>query len=317
MTAIKSARCAGCKRACCCPCLPWTACPLFAVTGAIVFLLLGIWAVHLRSRFTPVYKDITCRLGEPKLQSISGGILSSPLDLSLEVTVECENPNQYALTVTETKLGKVYMGADRTEVGSLMQIPSAELPAQGTGSISATTSISLSGPLFGTLIGALFGDVPIWLELNMDIGVDVNFLLGRWQTSLPFNKDCGMNLLGVPQLLLNPQGAKLGPMACADSFDALVIPSGSSGSSQGDSLSFDAAKIAPEQVDQATAVKDASLTSAIAVSFSLCGLLLLLGSLCVIRHFADDDYADDVEMKQFEPPAAVTIGANASTSYEV
>eukprot|EP00440_Ansanella_granifera_P059693 gb/GFBE01064697.1/.p1 GENE.gb/GFBE01064697.1/~~gb/GFBE01064697.1/.p1 ORF type:complete len:317 (+),score=47.45 gb/GFBE01064697.1/:1-951(+) len=298
---------AGLRRTCCSR-LPWFFCPAFALVASLIFLLLGIWSLHLRARFTPLYDTIRCAVGQPNLDSFDGR------DLSISVEVTCDNPNPYAITVETAKQGKVYMGASRTEVGSLTQIPRIILGAEGSGSITAKTDMTLSGSLIGELIPALVGDVPVYMDLDLTLRVDVSFLLGHFETSLLFQKDCGMYLVGVLGLIANPKAARVGPMACADRGEAVAIPPADSDTSDGE-VPFTALNMDPDRIETAKRVKDESLTASIAISFSLFALFLVLGSGCILRRrfCSRSSEANDDAL----PSNAVTLGKPDAREVEV
>lgn len=185
--------------------------------------------------------------------ALDGVSLDPSLTFGLKINVTCTNPNPYGITIADSKSGKVFIGNDRTEAGSVVTLPSSALLAEGTGSILAVNTIP--GSSLGGFIGLLGSQVPIQLELDFDVIVDVSFFFGGWKVSMPFSKDCGMNMAGLSGLVFNPDGAHIGPMACADSFSSLQIPDVNTAQATGDTMRFSALKIAPEEVEKGQLAK--------------------------------------------------------------
>lgn len=263
--------------------IPWFILPTCILTVGSICLLLGTWAAHLYQRFTPLYQDLDCRLLDPTLDSLQTSLAG--IDVGLNIQVQCRNPNTYTIAIKDSKQGNVYVGDERTLVGAVSQIESPNLPAMGTGTVTAKNAIDIGAATGLQLAGLLFlNQMPIYLELNMLIVIDVFFLFGRWETSLPLRKDCGMNLAGLAGLIANPHAGRLGPLVCGNNFDELVIPPASS-AAPGGSLRFSALQIAPEEVEKGRQIKDTSLKTAMAVFFSLAIILLLLGSFLIFCHF--------------------------------
>eukprot|EP00930_Biecheleria_cincta_P044374 TRINITY_DN3049_c0_g1_i2.p1 TRINITY_DN3049_c0_g1~~TRINITY_DN3049_c0_g1_i2.p1 ORF type:complete len:277 (-),score=48.28 TRINITY_DN3049_c0_g1_i2:424-1254(-) len=253
------------------------------------------------ARFTPIYQTIKCSVSQPNMDSIEG------LRILLTVEVRCDNPNPYTLMVKSVEEGKIYMGTERAGVG-VTRLPSGTLPAEGAGVFVTSADIDLSGQLLGQLITALVGDVPLYMDLNLAVDVDVNFLLGSFRQTLPFHKDCGMYLVGVPSLLAHSDAAKFGPMACVEQGQSINIPAAHSESSDG-LIPLTAPNMDKQRIDEAKKLKDTSLTASMAVSFTLCVLCLTAGLgrfvflLCRAPRCAAADSKEDSL-----PPRAVKIG---------
>eukprot|EP00933_Yihiella_yeosuensis_P079145 TRINITY_DN9136_c0_g3_i1.p1 TRINITY_DN9136_c0_g3~~TRINITY_DN9136_c0_g3_i1.p1 ORF type:complete len:334 (+),score=37.87 TRINITY_DN9136_c0_g3_i1:112-1113(+) len=279
MDASKVSEKRRCRRCCC---LPWYVWLITTLTTAIVCLLLAVWAHHLYRRFTPVYEEIRCKVKDPTLEPLRPDI--TKLDLTLNLQVECENPNPYDIIVKDSKAGKVYMGDSRTPVGFIVQMDGQKLEAEGKGTIKAKHHITVNGALFFQIVTLLWREVPIWLELELDIGVHVDFLFGSWEATIPFDKDCGMNLAGVPGLITNPDAARLGPMVCSNSFNDLDIPSASSAQNAAADLVFSSLNIAPEQVEQGKEIKDLVLKTAMGVFFSLFAVLIIISIVLIFKY---------------------------------
>jgi hypothetical protein len=116
------------------------------------------------------------------------------------------------------------------------------------------------------------------MELRFNVGVSLSFGLGRWETTAPFRKDCGMNMAGI---LVNTFGdnskGRLGPLVCRDSFDFDLQPLNPvkpTLSHDDGRMRFSAAQVAPDEVKRGEQVKNLSLGLAITLSFSAGALLL-------------------------------------------
>jgi len=236
----------------------------------VLFVLLGIWAIHLRQRFTPIYTDVVCRMEPAKLDKIS---FTGGLRIDLISTTTCENPNPYSVEMRSTKAEKVYMGQDRTPVASVTEIPHSTLPAKGKGSIEAKITIKPTGDMFSSLFAGLMGqEIPIYMENRMEMVVDINFLLGDFSTKRAFNKDCGLNL----EVKVFGGGAKMGPLVCGDDFDHLQIPPADHPVTS--EMHISAVGLAKDDIDKATEAKDVGTGCAIGIGFGLGLLLLIFGS---------------------------------------
>jgi len=191
-------------------------CSFFCFPIGLVLALLGGWATQQYFRFTPVYTDIECTFDVPDLQGFSfrGGF-----HVNLTLNVSCDNPNPYSVNVSMPNQLHVYAGKNINPVATVTDLPHAILPAHGVGSIVAHGSIAPTRQTLGTATGALFGgQIPLWVEIELDVHVELDFIFGNFSTTVPFVKDCGL----MAQFY-SIGGTNVGNLACADSFDDLHL----------------------------------------------------------------------------------------------
>lgn len=267
----------------------------------IALLLLGIWAVHLNARFSPIYSEIVCQLGPPRVKGIS---FSGGLHIDIMTTTTCENPNPYSVELTSAHGGKVYMGSSMTPVASVTRIPTATLPANGKGTLHAAVTIKPTSDMFGSLLSIVTaGTVPIYMDNNMQLKVDVKLLFGKLAFSKTINKECGMNvkahLLGDPEI---------GPMVCGSSFSELKLPPVDAQVQDG-RLHLRADSVDPEELEQGEKAKNIAMGVLMGVGLGLGGVLLVCGSVSLCRRCSVKEVrtrqARDVDL-----PEATTIPSN-------
>jgi len=209
--------------------------PVSCLIAGVFFLLWGVWATHLWFRFTPIYQDMTCHPGKvQRLEGLKVGVpLLSPTVFTLPVETVCSNPNFYTISLVVGEPGEVFLGEDRVKVGQAMGAPErdSELPAHGNGSmwmqakvhISASTMLAVSDLLFART------GVPLYMELNQMMRIDIGFFFGHWGVRKWVRKKCGMMLGSLSTTIRDSDPT--GPLACANSWDELhVLPLTSTGS---------------------------------------------------------------------------------------
>lgn len=287
------------------------ACSFLSVAFGVLFILLGIWAVHLRDRFTPIYTEVVCRVEPAKLDKFStiGGF-----KVHLISTTTCENPNPYSVEMRSTKSEQVYIGHDMTPVASITEIPPSTLPAKGEGSIEAHIAIEPTLDLLPSVWNSLTGsEIPIYIENRMDMVVYINFLVGSFSTKRAFNKDCGLNLkvhiFGETQV---------GPFVCADDFDHLQIPPADHPLTG--EVHISAVDMAKDDIDKATEAKNVGLGASMGIGFGLGILLLILGSCGFWRLFRGSHAAASArEVGDLAkcPREVASGGANSTNELEV
>jgi len=200
---------------------------------------------------------------------------------SFLIEVSCMNPNPYSITIRDADPGRVFVGHKRHwEVGTLSILSGSVLEEQGVGTVRVRMRASLSGPEKDALVQQFLGasTIPVMMELRFNVGVSLSFGLGRWETTAPFRKDCGMKMAGI---LVNTFGdnskGRLGPLVCRDSFDfdlQPLKPVTPTLSHDDGRMRFSAAQVAPAEVKRGEQVKNLSLGLAITLSFSAGTLLL-------------------------------------------
>ncbi|CAJ1342528.1 unnamed protein product [Effrenium voratum] len=218
----------------------------------IALLLYGLFNTYLFVKFTPVYSATSCgdQTAEIKNFEIGETIL-----VSLEIHVLCSNPNPYQVKILKATPGNVYIGEHRgTDVGVLTLLEGSALPAEGEGLVKVLMESEISKSSSGSLAKKFLGngEIPIFMELKFDVGIDINFGLQRFGTTAPFDKKCGMNIGAMFQRAAN----KLGPMVCRDSFEELVLPD--LGEAPGP-MSFSAAQMDPDRIRMGERLKNVSI----------------------------------------------------------
>jgi len=251
-------------------------CPLIV---GLFLILVGLFHVYLYVKFTPVYVETQCGDIMATMDDFELGVQSIRLGLLIEVS--CVNPNPYSITIRDANPGRVFVGYKKhLQVGTLSILSGSVLKEEGAGTVRVRMRAHLSGPDADTLVPHFLEDsaIPVLMELRFNVGVSLSFGLGRWETSAPFKKDCGMKMAGI---LVNTFGdnskGRLGPLVCRDSFDfdlQPLDPVKPSASHNDGRMRFSAAQVAPDEVKRGEQVKNVSLGLAITLSFSAGSLLL-------------------------------------------
>lgn len=249
----------------------------------VVLILLGVWAEVLDKRFTPLYREVRCEQLPPRLDQGSSHH-SGDFELHLVTQTVCKNPNPYVVTLESSRAGAIYVGQHRDQVAWITGVPKTTLPAGGEGTIMASVAIPISKHLIGgnifSGIGFLFGaQFPIFVEVDMDILVDVNLIFGTFSTKRSFDRDCGLNVM-----LRNFQ-VITGQMACAKSFDALVLPDAKTTGHTGMKMDLAGGKVARKELDEGKNAKELGLGIAKAVGFGGGVLMICLAALCAFCPF--------------------------------
>eukprot|EP00929_Paragymnodinium_shiwhaense_P109948 TRINITY_DN76583_c0_g1_i1.p1 TRINITY_DN76583_c0_g1~~TRINITY_DN76583_c0_g1_i1.p1 ORF type:complete len:344 (+),score=64.22 TRINITY_DN76583_c0_g1_i1:68-1099(+) len=265
-----------------------TCCAMVGMFLGIIFLVLGIWLTVLDVRFTPVYTAIKCKFETADVTNIE--VEGDGVAMYLQTNMECENPNPYSLDVESNEPSQVYIGpvtlpvigvqlTPMTQVGEVVDLPKATLNAESTGQIHSVSKIVLSRSLLIAIAPAALTDVPIKLDLKFDVLVDVSFVFGAWSTTVAFDKSCGMLLAGLPSVATNPEGAKVGPMTCADGFEELKLLPVSAAGSDGEMV-FAGINMAPEEIEEGNEIKTTALLWGKVICFALAFIFLCICSPC-------------------------------------
>jgi len=233
--------------------------------GHIVSLALicyGFFNVLLFIKFTPVYVATECGDQQARLEHISWE--GDQFLVGLEIQVTCWNPNNYQVQVKTSTPGMVWLGADRgITVGNLTLMEGSTLPMKGTGDIKVQMDASLSMGTSMHLAPHMLTDdvIPMFLELQFDVGVSLNFGLSSFGCTAPFKKKCGMNMAG----LLVQTDKRLGPMICRDSFAQIDGNLPQVDEAHIGAMAFSAAQMAPGRVAMGETAKNVSILGTIAV----------------------------------------------------
>jgi len=227
--------------------------------GHIVGLLLicyGLFNTFLFVKFTPVYTATQCGQQEATLQKFS---LGSTISVGLQIQVTCWNPNSYQVSIMASEPGHVWVGENRNfSVGLLSVMQGSYLPQSGTGDIQVHMDAEVSPQTSQQLVPKFLSDheIPMYLELQFEVGVSLNFGLMSFGTTAPFKKKCGMNLAG----LLKNTATRLGPMICRESFYELSeLPH--VGEATVGTMSFSGAQMDPDRIAMGEMAKNVSIIS--------------------------------------------------------
>mmetsp|Transcript_59844 Transcript_59844/g.106389 ORF Transcript_59844/g.106389 Transcript_59844/m.106389 type:complete len:412 (+) Transcript_59844:88-1323(+) len=233
--------------------------------GAML-LIYGLFNTYLFIIFTPVYTATTCGQQKASLNKFNIG---TTIQVGLQIQVVCENPNYYAVEIRNDTPGHVFVGRHRgADIGLLTLLEGSSLPAKGSGKIQVQMDTEISAETSHSLAEQFLDDteIPLFLELQFNVGVNVNFGLLSFGTTAPFKKKCGMKLGGI---LYNSE-SKMGPMICRETFDGLYEQLPSKDAAAGD-MSFSAAQMDPDRVRMGELLKNLSIVG--------------IGSLCYIFGF--------------------------------
>jgi len=241
--------------------------------GLVVGLLLlgySLFDAYLYQKFTPVYKPTRCGDQTADLQHFS---LGDPIRVGLRIQVTCSNPNSYAVRIKSATPGHVYVGMDRAvTIGMLTLIDGSTLPEGGKGTISINMDAEIAADRSNSWISRFLSDaeIPLFFELQFDVGVSVSFGLSSFGTTAPFVKKCGLQMAG---LLVNAD-RRLGPVVCRDSFAELADALPHVGDKEFGSMSFSAAQMDPDRIRMGEEAKNISI-------IGVGGLCFIFGTMLV------------------------------------
>lgn len=240
---------------CCFKCLnswpKWGCCGGLTLIGSGMMYALAFWAFHLHDSLTPVFTDVDCSLTAPKINKVS---FTGGFHVDFTTATECHNPNPYIVKMKSNKGVDVFMGEKRIKVASVENIPDTILPARGTGRIVVEVKMAPTRQSWGAMFGVLFSaTTPIYIQNNIALSIDLNFFFTRFKVGKAFTKDCGFQLAIFRSAL-----AKMGPLACANTFDELVLPPVGEESFDG-KLDLQAGNLAASEIKAGTWAKDVGL----------------------------------------------------------
>jgi len=236
--------------------------------GHIVGLLLicyGLFNTFLFIKFTPVYAATQCGDQSATLQQFSVG---KTIKVGLQIQVTCWNPNGYAVQILSASPGHVYIGEARNvSVGQLTLLEGSTLPEMGTGNIRVHMDAELSPATSAQLVPRFLTDseIPMFLDLKFNVGVNVNFGLKTFGTTAPFEKRCGMNMAGV----LVQTNTRLGPMICRDSYEELLGQLPQVGEAHVGSMSFSGAQMDPDRIAMGEMAKNVSIITVGGLAYAI------------------------------------------------
>lgn len=284
---------------CCCCCFrwlrsakSWCGCAVLSLIGSLCFFALAFWAFKLHASLSPVFTDVECRLKSPKIEKVS---FAGGFHINFITSTVCLNPNPYKVNMRSGNGVNVYMGKKFIKVASVQHIPETVLPAKGEGSIDIHVQMKPTRKSWGAMMGVPFSSsTPIYVENNIDLTIDLNFFITRFKVGLSFTKDCGFNLQ-----VFRSAFAKVGPLACADSFDSLEIPPVGEEGFTGE-LDLYAGNLAGDEIKAGTLAKDVGLGVAM-ISGCFWGSVLLVGSVfgcCRCRQYCSGARGPEADRKK-------------------
>lgn len=271
-------------------------CPICGIVCAVALAALGAFALAERTRYTPVYQDVFCL---PSTTSISNVGLT-PIKITINIDVVVTNPNVYELTVVPNGRGRVLLGPERLEYGTVIargsRIPASggDSPASGVFVLQVDIEVSFfqSITLMSTILSGKF---LVYFELRTKVIIEPS-LMGVQATSVevPVSEQCGLEMQILPT-------AKIGDAVCGTNLSSLVVPPLEAVSP--DTLGF-APVLREETLSGAEGIRDAFCLTISSLCFALSlSLVCCAGRLC---------YRD--RQKSRQSSTAVVVGTSGGPS---
>lgn len=250
--------------------------------------------MHIYRKFTPVYTQTECGNQTATLDQFNLG--ADSIGIGLEIEVTCKNPNPYAIKIIASTPGDTFVRFKEEEqtvqLGKLRVMPGSHLPEFGHGDIRVRMDTIVRGAQADTLLPHLLSDraIPIYIQLQFDVEVQISFGLVSWGVSAPFKKQCGLNMAGVlvNQFLPNDDSQRsnrLGPLVCRNHLGGVQLPpvGEKEETPENGNMGFSAAQVAPQEVAAGELMKTASLGVSITLTLFF-GVLCVLFSLATFAH---------------------------------
>jgi len=270
--------------------------PICGMLLSVFCVLSGLLQIQIYRKFTPVYTETECGNQTAMMDRMSLG--SDSISIGLQIQVTCKNPNPYGITILASDPGDTYVQfkdeANRIPLGKLAVVPGSALPQNGHGIIRVRMDTVVRGEQADILLPHMLSDraIPIMMQLQFKVGVNIAFGFVSWSIEAPFKKACGLNMAGVLVNQFLPtdnseRSNRLGPLICRNSFDGLIEqlpPVGEKAETPEDgNMGFSAAQVAPEEVEAGELLKTTSLGISITLTF-FSSLVFALGSLACFGH---------------------------------
>ncbi|CAE6933441.1 unnamed protein product [Symbiodinium natans] len=246
--------------------------------GRVFAGVLGLWVagwtlmqVNMWRELTPVYRETSCGRQESILKEFKLGL--DEIYVDLQISVHCQNPNPYKINILDSEPGIVQIVAgarpqDRIDVGRLKVKPGSSLSRYGKGVVfvdmNATIQKNISERLLPVFLNAQ--EIPILMQLRFQVGIRLFFGLGgSWQARAPFDKACGLQMMGVlvNSFQQDKERSRLGPLVCKDTWDELLLPGTIPAATEAkaiDRMDFGAAQVAPMEVQTGELAKNVSFS---------------------------------------------------------
>ncbi|CAE7769629.1 unnamed protein product [Symbiodinium sp. CCMP2456] len=258
-----------------------------AVAGFFALWVLGwtLMQMNMWRELTPVYRETSCGRQESTLNDFRLGV--DEIYVDLQISVHCQNPNAYKIDILDSEPGIVQIVAggrpqDRIDVGRLKVKPGSSLSRYGKGTVlvdmNATIQKNISERLLPVFLNAQ--EIPILMQLRFQVGIRLFFGLGgSWQARAPFNKACGLQMMGV---LVNSfqqdrDRSRLGPLVCKDTWEELLRPGTIPAATEAravDRMDFAAAQVAPLEVQTGELAKNVSFSILVVCSCLMASIFM-------------------------------------------
>jgi len=295
-----------------------------AVAGMVALWVLGwtLMQMNMWRELTPVYRETSCGRQESTLNEFRLGV--DEIYVDLQISVHCQNPNAYKIDILDSEPGIVQIVAggrpqDRIDVGRLKVKPGSSLSRYGKGKVLVdmnATIQNISERLLPVFLNAQ--EIPILMQLRFQVGIRLFFGLGgSWQARAPFNKACGLQMMGV---LVNSfqqdrDRSRLGPLVCKDTWEELLRPGTIPAATEAravDRMDFAAAQVAPLEVQTGELAKN--------VSFSIlvvCSCLMASIFMWISRYGKVPDELRTLRVKAVQRALSTLAGSSMQSSSSV
>ncbi|CAE7840373.1 hypothetical protein AK812_SmicGene31561 [Symbiodinium microadriaticum] len=258
-----------------------------AVAGMVALWVLGwtLMQMNMWRELTPVYRETSCGRQESTLNEFRLGV--DEIYVDLQISVHCQNPNAYKIDILDSEPGIVQIVAggrpqDRIDVGRLKVKPGSSLSRYGKGKVlvdmNATIQKNISERLLPVFLNAQ--EIPILMQLRFQVGIRLFFGLGgSWQARAPFNKACGLQMMGVlvNSFQQDKDRSRLGPLVCKDTWDELLRPGTIPAATEAravDRMDFAAAQVAPWEVQTGELAKNVSFSILVVCSCLMASIFM-------------------------------------------
>jgi len=222
--------------------------------------------LYMLYRLTPLYQAIEC--GGLTATLTNFGISEGLLDVVLISEMRCTNFNSYEVQVRSSQPGRVFVFDSLSTLGRFTLVDGSTVPAHSSGLVRARMHARLSRHGSESMIVHYLSgkELPFFMELHLDVGINLNFGLTHFDAMIPIRKKCGMNMAGHPR---GDEGNRLGPVTCRDTFEGLAQDMSSAPDSS-EALSF---RMDPGLIGLGEKIKNVSTIGLGCVSYIL-GLVL-------------------------------------------
>eukprot|EP00930_Biecheleria_cincta_P059378 TRINITY_DN45115_c0_g1_i1.p1 TRINITY_DN45115_c0_g1~~TRINITY_DN45115_c0_g1_i1.p1 ORF type:complete len:300 (+),score=31.18 TRINITY_DN45115_c0_g1_i1:69-968(+) len=284
---------------CCAPACAQNRCAWSTCTLAFGLLLLAgaAWLTKLYVRPAVVYHDIVCRTLSSTVEGLVLGVpMVSSTTFTLNIEMECTNPNPYTVHLISRGRSPVFLGNFTKQVGTALELPpNSVLPAglKGASPVFSThASVEIDTDTGVDLLPQLAnsGGIAMYIQLNQTLQLEQPMVLTTLRFEQRFQKRCGIMIAGIGMQMFQ----EAGNMACADVGSNLTVPllQANGFAARGDGLRFAADQIAPETIRDGTNLEQGALGIAMGILYVL-ALALLLWSCFLYCSYGRSEYDDN------------------------